>query len=133
MKTLASYDTVTILSASNGWATAINNGSGNEFKIRYSQKKKFIEEKIGCTGELTGTSYDEFVQLSAFFELKSRDVLNGINAAYFFPKFTKVKNFKHKLRGIDGNGKPIDFSADEKNEIKKGVQSLADFISASLK
>lgn len=70
MKTLASYNSVTILSAADGWATAINNVSGSEFKIRYSQKRKFIEDKIGFIGELTGTSYDEFIQLSAFFELK---------------------------------------------------------------
>jgi hypothetical protein len=133
MKTLASYDSVTILSASNGWATAINNGSGNEFKIRYSQKRKFIEDKIGCIGELTGTSYDEFVQLSAFFDLKPNDILTGINAAFFFPCYTKVKNFKHKLRGVDGNGKQIDFSADEKKEIIEGVKNYAKYIASSLK
>ncbi|MBS1641034.1 MAG: hypothetical protein JSR11_01030 [Bacteroidetes bacterium] len=132
MKTLVSIDSVTILSAADGWATAVNN-LGSEFKIRYSQKKNFIENMIGKVGELSGTKYDDFIQLSGFWELKTSDVLNGINASFFFPKFTTIKNYKHKLRNVDGNGKPIDFSADEKKQIKEGLRSMVQFIIASLK
>lgn len=37
----------------------------------------------------------------------------------------KVTNIKHKLRGMDGNKKPTDFSEKEKSEISKGLQKFA--------
>lgn len=36
-----------------------------------------------------------------------------------------VKNVKHKLRGVDGNKKPIDFSDNEKAEINKGLKRFS--------
>lgn len=36
-----------------------------------------------------------------------------------------VTNIKHKLRGVDGNKKPIDFSETEKAEINKGLKKFA--------
>lgn len=48
-----------------------------------------------------------------------------IKAAKFFPKYAPgIKNWKHKLRGVDGNKKPIEFSAEEKKQIKQGVRSF---------
>jgi len=34
----------------------------------------------------------------------------------------EVLNIKHKLRGIDGNKKPIAFTDDDKRAIKKGLK-----------
>lgn len=46
-------------------------------------------------------------------------------AKNFFEKYcTDVKNWKHKLRGIDGNGNPIDFSPEEKKAIKTKVKMI---------
>lgn len=40
-----------------------------------------------------------------------------------------IKNVKHKLRGIDGNKKPIDFTETEMVEIDKALRQLcADLI-----
>ena len=50
--------------------------------------------------------------------------LKEINCNYFFPNYTDIKNWKHKLRGIDGNGKEIDFSKDEKRQIKAGLKKM---------
>lgn len=36
-----------------------------------------------------------------------------------------ISNVKHKLRGKDGNNKPIDFSETEKSEITQGLQKFA--------
>jgi hypothetical protein len=50
--------------------------------------------------------------------------LKEINCNYFFPNYTSIKNWKHKLRGIDGNGKEIDFNKIEKKEIKAGLEKM---------
>jgi hypothetical protein len=48
-----------------------------------------------------------------------------INATAFFSKYLpNVKNVKHKMRGIDGNGNPIDFSDTEKKEILKALAQM---------
>lgn len=48
-----------------------------------------------------------------------------IKASKFFPQYVpEVKNWKHKIRGIDGNNKPIQFSDAEKEKIKKGINNL---------
>lgn len=52
-------------------------------------------------------------------------VFDIIKAAKFFPKYApEVKNWKHKLRGKDGNKKPIDFSKEDKQMIKQGIRSF---------
>ena len=52
----------------------------------------------------------------------------------FFADYAKdVKNFTHKMRGTDGNGKPIEFSADDKKAIVGGIKQMAKDISAQLK
>lgn len=35
----------------------------------------------------------------------------------------------HKLDGIDGNGKPTDFSSEEKEQLKKALKDLSNRIS----
>ncbi len=48
-----------------------------------------------------------------------------ITAKFFFQTYAPgVTNVKHKLRGVDGNKKPIDFTEKEKREIEKGVDRL---------
>ena len=52
-------------------------------------------------------------------------VFTYIKAAQFLPKYApSVANWKHKLRKIDGNKKPIDFSDADKAAIKKGLRQL---------
>ena len=52
-------------------------------------------------------------------------VFDIIKAAKFFPKYApEGKNWKHKLRGKDGNKKPIEFSKDDKQMIKQGIKSM---------
>lgn len=48
-----------------------------------------------------------------------------IKAAKFFPTYApQVRNWKHKLRGVDGNKKPIEFSREDIKQIKRGVRSM---------
>lgn len=48
-----------------------------------------------------------------------------IKAANFFPNYApQVRNWKHKLRGVDGNKKPITFSEDDRKQIKQGAKKL---------
>lgn len=54
-----------------------------------------------------------------------KDIFKYITAKYFFQDYApNVKNYKHKLRGIDGNKKPIEFSEQDKAEIEKGIEKL---------
>ena len=49
---------------------------------------------------------------------RSHPVLRYIVAKYFFFAYCpSVSNYSHKLRGKDGNGKPIDFSVSDKQKI----------------
>lgn len=48
-----------------------------------------------------------------------------IVAKQFFSEYCpEIKNVKHKLRGLDGNKSPIDFSPEEKRKIRQGVTRL---------
>lgn len=52
-------------------------------------------------------------------------IFQYIKAAKFFPKYCpSVRNWKHKLRGVDGNGKEISFNDAEKKLIKEGLKRL---------
>lgn len=55
-------------------------------------------------------------------------IFKYIVAKYFFAEYApSVKNFKHKLRGIDGNGKAkIEFSPEDKAAIKAGIKKLTE-------
>lgn len=46
-------------------------------------------------------------------------------AKYFFENYCpEVSNVKHKLRGIDGNGNPIDFSPEDKKKMRAAINQL---------
>lgn len=48
-----------------------------------------------------------------------------IPARQFFTKYCpQVTNYYHKLRGRDGNNKPIDFTDEEKRAMKKAAAAL---------
>lgn len=48
-----------------------------------------------------------------------------IVAKQFFETYCPdVNNVKHKLRGINGNKAPIDFSDEDKKKIKIGVETM---------
>ena len=48
-----------------------------------------------------------------------------IKASKFFPVYAAgVTNWKHKLRKLDGNGKPIDFSDEDRVLILAGFEKL---------
>lgn len=49
-----------------------------------------------------------------------------VPARQFFTKYcTGITNYYHKLRGFDGNKKPIDFTDHEKDQIKNSIQKLS--------
>jgi hypothetical protein len=47
-----------------------------------------------------------------------------VPARQFFTKYCPIPNYYHKLRGFDGNKKPIDFTEDEKQKMKKAAAKL---------
>lgn len=50
-----------------------------------------------------------------------------VPARQFFNKYCPdVKRFYHKMRGIDGNKKALDFSADDKVKMKQAALRLAE-------
>ena len=55
-----------------------------------------------------------------------KEILKYLSAKYFFTDYAKsVKNFTHKMRGVDGNGKPIEFTDEDKKQIKSGIKQLS--------
>lgn len=65
--------------------------------------------------------------ITAIFDfVEIKEILQHLNAAKFFKEYLPhIKMYKHKMRGIDGNGKKIDFSEKEKKEIVKAVNQFA--------
>lgn len=54
-----------------------------------------------------------------------KQIFDYISAKRFFVEFApEVKNYTHKMRGIDGNGKEIGFSAEDKKAIKAGLRAM---------
>lgn len=48
-----------------------------------------------------------------------------IKADTFFREYLpEIKSYKHKIRGKNGRGNPIEFSPDEKQQIKKALSKL---------
>lgn len=48
-----------------------------------------------------------------------------IKADQFFPAYCPtIKSHKHKIRGFNGRGNPVEFSDAEKKQIKKGLKKL---------
>jgi hypothetical protein len=50
-----------------------------------------------------------------------------IKADTFFREYLpEIKSYKHKIRGKNGRGNHIEFSAADKAAIKKGIKKLTD-------
>lgn len=48
-----------------------------------------------------------------------------IKADQFFPKYCpQIKSYKHKIRGKNGRGNPVEFSPEELKEIKTGLKKM---------
>lgn len=60
---------------------------------------------------------------------KTKDLFKYIKANQFFKYYApEVNNFKHKIRGISGNRKKLNFSNTDKEYIKLGLlQMLSEF------
>lgn len=57
--------------------------------------------------------------------METRDILSHINAEKFFKKYLPhIKRYKHKMRGKDSAGKPLDFSPEERKEIIKALDVM---------
>jgi hypothetical protein len=57
-----------------------------------------------------------------------------IKADTFFRKYLpEIKSYKHKIRGKNGRGNPIEFSPDEKRQIKKALSKLFKDLGSSIK
>ena len=67
-------------------------------------------------------------------DFNMKEILKYISAKHFFSDYAKsVKNFTHKMRGTDGNGKAIDFTDEDKKAISTGLKEMAKDITAKLK
>ncbi len=53
-----------------------------------------------------------------------KEILEGINKVYFYPKYTNISNWSHKVRGKDGNGKQLAFTKDEIKSIIIGLKAM---------
>jgi hypothetical protein len=63
-----------------------------------------------------------------------KQTLNGINARIFFTQYCNgVKNYTHKMRGIDGHGNPIAFSDKDKLLIREAMMKMITDINSKLK
>lgn len=58
-------------------------------------------------------------------EMPRYPIFKIIVAKQFFENYCPdISNVKHKLRGTDGNGNPIDFTTEDKKKIKAGVSQM---------
>lgn len=61
-------------------------------------------------------------------------VFNYIKADTFFREYLPhIKSHKHKIRGKNGRGNPVEFSAAEKKKIKAALKSLFKDLDRSIK
>jgi hypothetical protein len=57
-----------------------------------------------------------------------------IKADTFFREYLpNIKSYKHKIRGKNGRGNPVEFSAAEKKQIKTALKSLFKDLGCSIK
>ena len=57
-----------------------------------------------------------------------------IKADTFFREYLpNIKSYKHKIRGKNGRGNPVEFSAAEKKQIKDALKSLFKDLGRSIK
>jgi hypothetical protein len=55
----------------------------------------------------------------------SMNIWNYIKADSFFKDYLPhIKSYKHKLRGKNGRGNPVEFNESEKKEIKAALKKL---------
>jgi hypothetical protein len=63
-----------------------------------------------------------------------KEILKYISAKHFFADYaSSVNNFTHKMRGKAGNGKPLDFSEEDKKLIAAGIKEMSKEIIYKLK
>ena len=61
-------------------------------------------------------------------------VWNYIKADTFFKNYMpQIKSHKHKIRGKNGRGNPVEFSPAEKKQIKAALKSLFKDLERSIK
>lgn len=61
-------------------------------------------------------------------------IWNYIKADTFFKNYLPhIKSYKHKIRGKNGRGNPVDFSPDEKKQIKKALSRLFKDLGSGIK
>lgn len=61
-------------------------------------------------------------------------IWNCIKADTFFQEYLPhIKSHKHKIRGKNGRGNPVEFSAAEKKQIKTALKSLFKDLERSVK
>lgn len=59
--------------------------------------------------------------------MKHDNIFDYVNATTFLPTFCGIpitSMTRHKLRGKNGNGKPVDFTPEEKQKILAGVEKF---------
>lgn len=53
------------------------------------------------------------------------NIYQFIKADAFFNEYLpNIKSYKHKIRGKNGRGNPIEFSPEEKRQIKQALEKL---------
>jgi hypothetical protein len=63
--------------------------------------------------------------------MKRQEFFKLIRARVFFKEYCpEVRNYAHKMRGTDGNRKPIDFTEADKQAVKAAAARLGIRISA---
>lgn len=61
------------------------------------------------------------------------NIFDLIKAATFFPTYAPgVKNWSHKMRGMNGRGNPLSFSLEDLNEINAGIDTMHKVIKKSI-
>ena len=61
-------------------------------------------------------------------------IWNYIKADTFFREYLpNIKSYKHKIRGKNGRGNPIEFSIAEKQQIKKALSKLFKDLGSAIK
>lgn len=54
-----------------------------------------------------------------------KEIFTYIKADRFFAAYLPhIKNYKYKILGYNSRGNPVDFSPQEKEQIKKGLKQL---------
>lgn len=72
--------------------------------------------------------------LNLLFMKQNKIIWNYIKADKFFPAYLPhIKSYKHKIRGKNGRGNPVEFSPEEKKQIKTALKSLFKDLEASIK